>query len=286
MARIYESAIRRPVMVILIFVGILILGLYSVKSLPIDQYPKIDPPYVTVMVTYPGANSSEVETTVTETVENSLNSVDGLKKITSSSKESLSIVTLEFDWDYDLNTAMNDIRSALDLISDDLPDDASDPMIFKMSTSMMPIMMYAVTADESALSLQKIVDDNIIEVLNRVNGIGTIAQLGSPKRYIYVDINQNKLDAYNLSLEQVATAVKNNNLTLASGSAKMGKDQYQIRVDGEFQESSEINDLVVSRNQDGSNIYVRDIATVKDTLRDLVIDERFDGKATTRLFIS
>lgn len=283
---IYESAIRRPVMTILVFAGIIFLGLFSLKQLPIDQFPEIEAPYVTVMCTYPGANSSEIETNISEKLENSLNSVDGLKKITSQSKENISMVSMEFEWGFDMDVAMNDIRSNLDVVIDQLPDEASRPMVFKFNTSMMPIIMYAVTADESSPSLHKIIDDNIIDPLNRVDGIGMINQSGSPIRYVYIDIDQDKLDAYHLSLEQVGGAIQNNNLNLASGSVKMGKDQYQVRVNGEFIESSEINDLVVSQAQDGTKIYVRDIATVKDTVRDLAIDEKINGLPGTRLFIT
>ena len=146
---IYKSAVNKPITTILIFVAVIIMGLYSLVQLPIDQYPKMDAPYVSVMTTYSGANGGEIETNVSKILENSLNSVDGLKNISSTSKDNMSLITLEFEWGTNLDEAINDIRSAIDLVYDNLPDGCSRPMILKFNTSMMPIVQYAITADKS-----------------------------------------------------------------------------------------------------------------------------------------
>ena len=146
---IYKSAINKPITTLLIFVAVIILGLFSLARLPIDQMPEIDAPYVSVMTVYAGANSSEIETNVTEVLENTLNSVDDLKEMTSTSKDNMSIITLEFEWGSNLDEATNDIRSYIDMVRDDLPDGCSTPLIFKLSTSMMPVLQYAITAEES-----------------------------------------------------------------------------------------------------------------------------------------
>ncbi|MDR1683261.1 MAG: efflux RND transporter permease subunit [Candidatus Symbiothrix sp.] len=281
---IYKSAINKPITTALIFVAIIVFGIYSFSRLPIDQFPEMDVPYVSIMTTYPGANGSEIETNVTKLLENSLNSVDGLKEITSQSKDNISIVSLELNWGSDITESVNDVRSAIDMVYDNLPDGCSRPMIFKLSTSMMPIMQYAVTASESYSGLDKILEDNVINVLNRIDGIGNISLSGAPKRYIYIDLDQNKLDAYNLSVEQIGQAVAANNLNLASGSVKMGKEQYQLRVQSEYVESSEINNIVVS-NRNGKSIFVRDLASVRDTIRDITLDEKINGQDGVRLII-
>ena len=132
------------------------------------------------MTIYSGANGSEIETNVTKILENSLNSVDDLKEITSTSKDNMSLVTLEFEWGTDLDEATNDIRSSIDMVTDELPDGCSKPLIFKFNTSMMPIMQYAFTAEESYPGLEKILDDNVINVLNRIDGIGNLSLSGAP----------------------------------------------------------------------------------------------------------
>ena len=281
---IYQTAINKPITTALIFVGIIVFGVFSFSKLPIDQFPAMDVPYVSIMTTYPGANGSEIETNVTKVLENSLNSVDGLKEITSQSKDNISVVSLQLNWGQNLDESVNDVRSAIDMVNDNLPDGCSRPMIFKFSTSNFPIMQYAITAKESYAGLEKILEDNVVSVLNRIDGIGNISLSGTPERYIYIDLDQSKLDAYKLSVEQIGQAISANNLNLASGSIKMGKEQYQLRVQSEYVESSEINNVVVA-NRLGKNIFVKDLANVRDTIRDVNLDERINGQNGVRMVI-
>ena len=281
---IYQTAINKPITTALIFVGIIVFGVFSFSKLPIDQFPAMDIPYVSIMTTYPGANGSEIETNVTKVLENSLNSVDGLKEITSQSKDNISVVSLPLNWGQNLDESVNDVRSAIDMVNDNLPDGCSRPMIFKFSTSNFPIMQYAITAKESYAGLEKILEDNVVSVLNRIDGIGNISLSGTPERYIYIDLDQSKLDAYKISVEQIGQAISANNLNLASGSIKMGKEQYQLRVQSEYVESSEINNIVVA-NRLGKNIFVKDLANVRDTIRDVNLDERINGQNGVRMVI-
>ena len=283
---IYKTSINNPITTGLIFVAVIILGLFSLSRLPIDQMPEMDPPYVTVMTTYAGANASEIETNITKIIENSLNSVDGLKNITSNSRDNLSVVTLEFEWGSNIDEALNDIRSYVDLIYDNLPDGVSRPMILKLNSSAMPIMVYGFTADESYSGLDRILEDNVVNVLNRIDGIGNITVSGAPERYVYIDLDPKQLDAYGLSLEQVGNAISANNLDLASGTVKMGKEQYQMRVKGEYVESSEIADIAIATTPTGKQIFVRDLATVRDTIKDLSLDEKINRKDGARLIIT
>ena len=283
---IYKTAINKPITTGLIFVAVIVLGIFSLSRLPIDQMPEMDPPYVTVMTTYAGANASEIETNITKLVENSLNSVDGLKNITSTSKDNISVVTLEFEWGSDIDEALNDIRSYVDLLYDNLPDGVSRPMILKLNSSAMPIMVYGFTAQESYSGLDRILEDNVVNVLNRVDGIGNITVSGAPERYVYIDLDPKQLDSYGIPLELVGQAISANNLDLASGTVKMGKEQYQMRVKGEYVESSEIADIVVTTTMTGKQVFVRDLATVRDTIKDLSLDEKINGHDGARLIIT
>ena len=282
---IYKSAIRKPVTTALIFVAVIVIGLFSLNKLPIDQYPEMEMPFITVMTTYPGASASEIETNVTKTIENALTSVDGLKELTSSSKDNMSVVSLELEWGANMDEAANDIRSSIDMIKSSLPDGCTTPAVFKLNSSSMPIIQYAFTAEGSYPGLEKILNDEVIPQLNRIDGIGNVSISGAPDRYVYVDLDQAKLDAYNLTLEQVSSIVSSNNLNLSSGTVKMNKEQYQMQVRSEFTESSEIEDLVVT-SAGGKQIFVRDIATVRDTIKDLSLDEKVNGKEAVRLIVA
>ena len=283
---IYKSAIEKPVTTALIFVAVIIIGIYSFIKLPIDQFPEMDPPYITVMTTYPGASASEMETNVTKYMENALTSVDHLKHITSQSKDNLSMVTLQLEWGSNMDEAVNDVRSFVDMTKNNLPDNCGTPMIFKLSTSAMPVCQYSITADETYPGLDKILNDEVIPQLNQVDGIGNISLSGAPDRYVYVNIDQQKLDAYGLTLEQVGQVVQANNLNLSSGTIKMPEEQYQMQVRSEYIESSEIGDLMVAMTPQGQQVFIRDIATIKDTIKDLTLDEKTNGRESVRLVVS
>lgn len=283
---IYKTAIKNPVTTMLVFVAVMIIGLFCFVQLPVDQFPEMDPPYVMVMTTYPGASASEIETNVSKIMENSLTSVDNLKYINSTSKDNVSLVVLELEWGCDITEAVNDVRSFCDMAKNQLPDGCSSPMVFKFSSSTMPICQYSITADESYPALDKILNDEVIPQLNKINGIGNLSVSGAPDRYVYVDIDQQKLDAYGISLEQVGQVISANNLNLSSGTVKMEKEQYQMQVRSEFIESSEINDLMVTITPQGQQVFVRDIATVRDTIKDLSLDEKTNGREAARLIVA
>ena len=283
---IYKTAIEKPVTTALIFVAVMVIGVFSFLNLPIDQFPEMDPPYITVMTTYPGASASEMETNVTKIMENALTSVDGLKHITSQSKDNISMVTLELEWGSNMDEAVNDVRSFVDMTKDNLPDNCGTPMIFKLSTSTMPVCQYSITADETYAGLDKILNDEVIPQLNQIDGIGNISLSGAPDRYVYINVDQQKLDAYGLSLEQVGQVISANNLNLSSGTVKMPQEQYQMQVRSEYIESSEIGDLMVAMTPQGQQVFIRDIATINDTIKDLSLDEKTNGREAVRLIIA
>ncbi|MBR1538559.1 MAG: efflux RND transporter permease subunit [Bacteroidales bacterium] len=283
---IYKSAIEKPVTTALIFVAVIVIGVFSLMRLPIDQFPEMDPPHITVMTTYAGASASEIETNVTKIIENSLTSVDGLKELTSSSRDNMSVVSLELEWGTDRDEAANDIRSYIDMVKSSLPDGCSSPVMFKLNSSLMPIIQYSVMAGESYPGLEKILNDEVVPQLNRIEGIGSVSVSGAPDRYVYIDIDQARLDAYNLTLEQVANAISAGNLNLSSGVVKMDRQQYQMQVRGEYEQSADIADIVVSTTMTGQKVFVRDLAQVRDTIKDLSLDEKVDSREAVRLMVA
>jgi HAE1 family hydrophobic/amphiphilic exporter-1 len=269
----------------MVFAAVMVAGLYALYHLPIDQFPEIEPPFVTVMTTYSGANASEIETNITELLEDAFNSVQGIKEIYSTSSDNISVISMEFEWGANLDEAVNDVRSAIDMYYDFLPDGTSRPSIFKLSTNMMPVLMYTVTANESYNGLNKILEEQVVNPLKRIDGIGSINVTGAPKRYVYVDVDAKKMDAAGLSLEQVTNAIAVNNMNLPAGNVKMGRETYQLRVEGEFEFSEEIRNLVVGVFNNAP-VFIRDIAQVNDTVKDLSLEERSNGSQAARLSIT
>lgn len=256
----------------MVFLAVLVLGVFSYVQLPVDQYPKMDPPYITVMATYPGANASDIEENVTKILEDQLNSVDDLKELTSTSYDNLAVISLEFEWEANLDEASNDVRDAVDKAMQNLPDDIDRPTIMRFNTSMMPILIYAVTAKESYPGLDKILDDKLVTRLNRVDGVASVTLAGAPERVVYVEVNPNQMDAYNLTLEQIGNAILAENKDVPSGNVKMGLADYTLRVEGEFEESDEIKNIVLGTRND-KTIYLHDVALVRDTLKDITLEQ-------------
>ncbi len=264
---LYGSAVKRPIMTTLCFVAVVILGLFSLQKLPIDLYPDVETNTLMVMTTYQGASAQDIEQNVTRPLENVLNSVSNLKHITSKSRENISVITLEFEYGEDIDVLTNDVRDKLDLVSSSMPDDAETPIIFKFSTDMIPIILLSVKATESMPGLYKILDENIANPLARVNGVGSVSISGAPKREIHVYVDPARLEAYNLTVEQIGTVIGAENRNIPGGNFDVGNETYALRVQGEFTSSDQLADVVVS-NAGGRTIYLRDVARIDDSLEE------------------
>jgi HAE1 family hydrophobic/amphiphilic exporter-1 len=281
---IYASAVKKPVTTILIFVIAVIMGLYSLTQLPVDLYPEIELPFLSVYTSYSGASASDIETNITRPIEDALNSISGLKEMTSTSSDNVSVIFLQFEYKTNLDEAANDVRSNLSFIQNFLPEDAEDPTILKFNSSMMPIIFYAITADESYKGLEKILDEKLVNPLNRIDGVGTVALAGVPGREIYVEVDPRRMEAYNLTVEQIGNVLRAENINMPAGYIEMGKTDYPIRIQGEFPESDVINNIVVG-NYGGNNILLKDVATVNDTIRESRLISKIDGKKGMSLYV-
>ena len=264
---LYASAVKRPVMTSLCFVAVIILGLFSYSKLPIDLYPDIDTNTIMVMTYYTGASASDIEQNVSRPLENTLNSVEHLKHIKSTSRENVSVITLEFEYGYDIDVLTNDVRDKLDMVSNSLPDDANTPFIFKFSTDMIPILLLSVEADESTPGLYKILDDLVANPLARVDGVGSVSVTGAPEREIHVYVDPIRLEAYNLSVEGIASIIGAENRNIPGGSFDIGNETYSLRVQGEFSDAKQMENIVVGTSG-GASIYLRDVARVDDSLQE------------------
>src|SRR4030042_5859303 len=281
---IYSTSVKRPVTPILIFVALIVIGLYSLTQLPVDRYPEIELPFIGVVSTYPGASASDIETNITRPVEDMLNSVGNLKEITSTSSDGISVIFMNFEYGTNLDEASNDIRSNLSFIENFLPEDAENPTIMKFNSSMMPIIFYAITAKESYRGLEKILDEKIVNPLNRIEGVGAVNLAGVPGRKVYIDVDPRKMEAYNLSIEQIGGILRAENMNMPAGYIEMGQTDYPLRIQGEFPESDIIRNIVVS-SYNGNNVYLKDVAVVRDTIRETKLDTRINGLQGMTMYV-
>lgn len=281
---LYGSAVKRPIMTTLCFVAVIILGLFSLTKLPIDLFPDIDTNTIMVITMYPGASAEDIEQNVTKPLENSLNSVEHLKHISSESRENTSVITLEFEYGYDIDVLTNDVRDKLDMVKSLLPDDAENPIIFKFSTDMIPICLLSVEAKESMPGLYKILDDDLVNPLARIDGVGSVSVSGAPKREIHVYVDPVKLEGYHLTVEQISQVIGAENRNVPGGAFDVGSNTYALRVQGEFDESSEMNRLVVGTFQ-GKPVYLSDVARIEDSLEERTQQTYINGEAGAMVII-
>ena len=282
--KIYELAVRKPISTALIFIGVVVFGLFSVGKLGVDQYPDIEVPYISVITMYPGGNAEDIETNITRVLEDQLNSVDNLDKITSQSKDNVSIISLEFEYGCDLTEAANDVRDIVSRAQSILPDEVEYPTVMKLSASMMPIMMLSVTADESYASLAKILDDRMVNELNRINGIGSVAVIGAQQREVQVNVDPNKLEAYGLTIESLGQLIASENINVPAGTLDLGDQVFNLKSDLQFDDSRVLRDIVVS-NRNGRTVMLSDVATIIDTLEKATMDERINGRRGVRVMV-
>ena len=264
---LYEGSVKKPIMTSLCFVAVAILGIFSLTKLPIDLYPDIETNTIMVMTAYPGASAADIENNLTRPLENALNAVSDLKHITSESKENISLITLEFEFGEDIDVLTNDVRDKLDMVKSELPDEAENPIIFKFSSDMIPIVLLSVQANESMPALYKILDDNVASPLARISGVGSVSISGAPEREIQVYVDPVKLEAYNLSIEAISSVIGAENRNIPGGTFDVGSETYSLRVQGEFSDAAQMNDIVVG-NFGGKTIYLRDVAVVHDSVEE------------------
>ena len=274
---LYEGAVKRPIMTSLCFLAIIIFGLFSLLKLPIDLYPDVETNTILIFTYYNGASAEDIENNVTRPLENTLNSVEHLKHITSNSRENVSVVTMEFEFGYDIDDLTNNVRDKLDMVSNSLPANANTPILFKFSTDMIPIVLLSVQAEESQQALYKILDDNVANPLARIDGVGTVSIGGAPEREINVYMNPEKMEAYKLSAAQVAQAIAAENLNTTGGSIDIGSLTYTVRTEGEFNDPSEMYDVVVG-SYNGAAVYLRDVARIVDNVQERAQEAYTNGK--------
>ena len=282
---IFRSAVNKPVTTFLIFLAFAILGVFSLTRLPIDFFPDIESNTIMVMSAYPGASAEDVENNLTKVLENALNGVADLKDLNSQSKENLSFLTLTFKYGIDIESATNDVRDKLDMVNSNLPDGASTPVIFKFSADDMPILILSATARQSVSAMDKILDDRVATPLARVSGVGTVSIAGAPKREIQVYCDPTKLNAYGLSIGTIAGVISAENRNIPSGSIDIGSETYNLRVKKEFQDPSELLDLVVGHSASGGNVYLRDVARVNDGLEEKSQESYTNGARGAQIII-
>lgn len=251
----------------MLFVAILVIGVFSLTKLPLDLMPNMEFPSLTVITVYPGASAIEVEEQVSKPLEAVLSSAENLVEIKSISKENVSFIQLRYEWEEDITAAANNARDLLELVKSRMPSQAYTPIIYKINASMMPILGYAVNADENYNGLEDIVEDQIASALRKVDGVGTVIYLGQPQREIRVEIDPTRMQAYGMSVAQLSMMLKANNINVPSGFVTEGAYDFSVRMPGKYESVEELENTVI-KAVNGRVVRVKDVATVRDTFKE------------------
>jgi len=296
--RLPEFSIKRPVTITMFYVGVMLLGIISWTKLSQELYPSISYPQITVVTTYENSSPEEVETLITKIIEEAVGTVNGLKKISSLSKEGLSLIILDFDWGINMDFASLGVREKIDLIKERLPLGAEDPIVMKFNPFEIPIAILSVKGNVPSMQLRELCRKEIKDELEKIEGVASASIVGGREREILVDLDQGKLYANKIPILKVAEAIKQTNFTFPAGTIKEKFYEYLIRTMGEFQAVKEIRDVVVdveevnppktqyeeyvrqlkNKVSDKRILHVSDLGRVVDSLKDLTNISRYNGR--------
>lgn len=273
----WNLAIRRRITFMMIFIGVIGFGIFSLTRLNPELLPDITMPIAGVITTYSGAGPEEVENLITKPIEEAVMTVKGVSEVVSIIEEGSSITIVRFSWGYDMDQAAFDIREKIDFIESYMPKDAQKPIVIKFDPTMIPILWINVSGDKPLYELRQIAEDDIKPQLERLEGVAMAEVFGGLEREIQINLGRNRMDAYGLTADDVIKAVAAQNITLPGGKILSGDKELTVRTMGEFTNVEEIENVIVTV-KGNIPVYVRDIAEVLDTFEEKLTEVRIDGK--------
>ncbi|MBB1195081.1 AcrB/AcrD/AcrF family protein [Flavobacterium sp. SOK18b] len=282
---ITELSVKRPTLAVVVFTIITLLGIISYTTLGYELLPKITSPQLSISTIYPGASPSEVENSVTTNIEDAVSAIEGVKSITSTSQEGISIVNVELTYNANVDKALQDAQRKVNNIIGQLPDQVEQPSVDQFSFDDMPIMRLGVSSEMDVNDFNNLVDNDIKETLSRIEGVARVQVIGGNKREIRVNIDRDKLKTYGLSILQVTQAISAANLDFPTGNIKDAKQQVTVRLSGKFKDVNDIKGLEINTGN-GSSVRIEDIAEVYDTTKEVSTISRIDGISSIGLTIS
>ena len=279
-----EFSVNRKITVLMLILIISLFGVLSFFRLGLDMMPDLEYPVVSVVTTYEGVSSEDIENLITEPVEEVVSAVKNVKKVTSISQEGISAVIVEFEWGTKLDFAAQDVREKLSWLTDYLPEDADSPLVVKFNTADYPILYYGVTGMEDTRTLRKYLDDNVRPRLERLEGVASVYIMGGLEREINVSIDRDKLDAFNISIDQVVRKLAMENVNVSGGHVTKGYIEYLVRTMGEYKNVNAIRNTIVAMHGT-TPVYIKDIAAVQDTYKEIRNYARTNGRPSVIFMI-
>lgn len=280
-----EIAIKRPSLIIVLFSVLTLLGIIGYKNLSYELMPDFNQPVVVIKTVYPGAEPTEVESSVSRKIEDALSNLEGIDYLVTKSLPNASIIIANLKYGTNLDKTMQDAQRYIDNIKKDLPKDIQSPVMSKVSPNDLPIMSVSVTSDLPATVFYEHLKDNFLPQIQQIKGVAEITVLGGEDREMQVKINQEKLKLYKVSLTQVVEAINRSGIDLPAGKVQTETENNSVRLVGKFTSIEQIRDVQIAMPVAGSPVYVKDVAEVIDGIKEISSVSRYNGKTGIGLLL-
>lgn len=285
MQKLAEICVRRPVFATMLILSLTVVGLFSYKSLGVDLFPKVDLPTITVTVVNPGASPQEIETEITDKIEGAVNTISGIDELRSTSVEGVSQVFITFLLEKNPDVAAQEVRNKVDLILNDLPLTAEQPIVQKLDTDAAPVVRIAVSAPRSLREVTEVADKQIKQQIESVNGVGDVSIVGGRRREIEIWVDPDKMRAFNVTVAQVADAVRAQNMEVPGGRVDEGARELTVRTMGRIVDPTHFNDLIVA-SRGTYAVKLSDIGYAEDGAEEPRTEARLNGQPAVTLIVS
>lgn len=281
---ISRFTVTRPVFTSMMILIVVIIGGFTLLRLNIDLMPEVNLPTLTVITTYENASPEEIEELITRPLEGVLAAITGVETLVSTSREGQSVINVSFTWGINLDSAANDIRDGFDRIRDLLPENADSPVLLKFDTSAFPIIILGVGSYLSPIELRQLIDDQVKFRIERLEGVAALTIWGGLEREIQINLLPERVEALNLSLDEIIQSLRAANVTLPAGSLQQGTTDLRIRTPGRFESIDEIRNTVVAF-RGNSPIYLNQVATIDDTFGEIERLSLVEGRPGVQLLV-
>jgi len=285
MQKLAEICVRRPVFATMLILSLTVVGIFSFNSLGVDLFPKIDLPTITVTVINPGASPQEIETEITDKVEGAVNTISGIDELRSTSVEGASQVFITFLLEKNADIAAQEVRNKVDLIVNDLPVTAEQPIVQKLDTDAAPVLRIAVSAPRTLREVTDIADKQIKQRIEAISGVGQVEIIGGRRREIQVWVDPDKMRAFNVTAADVANAVRAQNMEVPGGRVQEGTRELTVRTMGRIVDPASFNDLIVG-SRGPYSVKLSDIGYVEDGGEEQRTEARLNGQPAVTLTVS
>ncbi|MFA6540465.1 MAG: efflux RND transporter permease subunit [Bacteroidota bacterium] len=275
-----EIAIKRSALVVVVFVALTLSGLLCYSLLNYELIPKIDAPMLSITTQYPGASADEVESSVTKILEDALSSLENTENMSSTSQEGISIIQIELESSTNTDIALQNAQRKVNAVLYQLPNNVETPSLQSFSTDEMPVLKAGITANMSSTELYHLVDGQIKPQLAKINGVGQVTLSGGDEREIKINVDRNKIAAYDISINEIYNTINNANKQFATGKIEGDKSQYTLRLSGKITSLGQLQNIIIFQNDNGSIIKLSDVAEIEDGIAEYDNLNRINGESS------